>query len=55
MDEIVPFSMGESLFRAAREPKFFIPLKGAAHNDTYIVGGEEHFRTFAAFTGDSRI
>jgi fermentation-respiration switch protein FrsA (DUF1100 family) len=55
MDEIVPFSMGERLFRAAKEPKFFIRLKGAAHNDTYIVGGEEYFRTFAAFAGDSSI
>jgi fermentation-respiration switch protein FrsA (DUF1100 family) len=55
MDEIVPFSMGERLFRAAKEPKFFVALKGGAHNDTYIVGGEEYFGPFAAFARDSRL
>jgi fermentation-respiration switch protein FrsA (DUF1100 family) len=53
-DEIVPFSMGERLYRAAKEPKFFVPLKGGAHNDTYIVGGEEYFRPFAAFARNSK-
>jgi fermentation-respiration switch protein FrsA (DUF1100 family) len=53
-DEIVPFSMGEMLYGAARAPKFFFPLKGAGHNDTYIVGGEAYFQRFAAFARESR-
>ena len=53
-DEIVPFSMGERLYDAARAPKFFFPLKGAGHNDTYIVGGDAYFRRFAAFAMESR-
>ena len=48
-DEIVPFSMGKKLFKAAREPKSFYPLPGAGHNDTYLAGGEAYFKTFASF------
>jgi len=54
-DRIVPFSMGRKLFEAAREPKFFYPLKEAGHNDTYLVGGEKYFKTVSAFIRDSRI
>ena len=48
-DEIVPFSMGRALFEAAREPKTFLPLKGAGHNDTYVVGGERYFQALVEF------
>lgn len=48
-DEIVPHSMGRKLFEAAVEPKFFYAVKNAGHNDTFIVGGEAYFQTFAAF------
>ena len=34
-DEIVPFALGERLFAAAREPKRFLPVAGAGHNDIY--------------------
>ncbi|MEW6666022.1 MAG: alpha/beta hydrolase [Thermodesulfobacteriota bacterium] len=54
-DELVPFSMGEKLYQAARAPRFFYPIKGAAHNDTYLVGGEKYFQTFATFARHSRI
>jgi uncharacterized protein len=54
-DELVPFSMGEKLYQAARAPRFFYPIKGAAHNDTYVVGGEKYFQTFAMFARHSRI
>lgn len=54
-DEIVPFAMGKRLFEASEEPKYFYALKGAGHNDTYIVGGEAYFRKIAAFARDSRI
>ena len=54
-DEIVPFSMGQSLFEAAKMHKYFYPLKKAGHNDTYVEGGEEYFRIIAAFAKNGRI
>ena len=54
-DDIVPFSMGQKLYHTARPPKYFFPIKGAAHNDTYVVGGERYFQTLVSFAKDSRI
>jgi len=34
-DEIVPFELGERLFAAASEPKRFLRVRGAAHNDVF--------------------
>ncbi|HSV27048.1 MAG TPA: alpha/beta hydrolase, partial [Sedimentisphaerales bacterium] len=34
-DEIVPFDMGEELFRLAREPKKFVEIRGT-HNEGFI-------------------
>ncbi len=51
-DEIVPFRMGETLYAAAAEPKRFLPLDRAGHNDTYVVGGEPYFETLARFARD---
>lgn len=48
-DEIVPFSMGEKLYRLAPEPKRFHRIQGAGHNDTYLVGGAPYFDTLASF------
>ena len=48
-DEIVPFSMGERLFQAAPEPKIFHAVKGAGHNDTWVIGGKEYFETLTKF------
>ena len=54
-DEIVPFAMGRKLFQAARQPKYFYPIKKAGHNDTYFLGGAAYFKTLAAFVKDSEI
>lgn len=54
-DEIVPFSMGQELFKASKHPKYFSSIKGAGHNDTYLVEGKEYFQTIAAFAGESKI
>ena len=54
-DEIVPFQMGQSLFKAAQEPKYFLELSGAGHNDTYVKGGEDYFRAFTTFVKNGRI
>lgn len=48
-DEIVPFRMGEELYRLAPEPKSFYPIPGAGHNDTYFVGGKTYFDRLSAF------
>jgi fermentation-respiration switch protein FrsA (DUF1100 family) len=48
-DEIVPYSMGRELYDAANEPKSFYRIRGAGHNDTYIVGGERYFDALKSF------
>jgi fermentation-respiration switch protein FrsA (DUF1100 family) len=53
-DEIVPFSMGQKLFKAAADPKFFYPVKDAGHNDVFIVGGEKYFEIFAEFSRNAK-
>ena len=54
-DEIVPFSMGKRLFEASRDPKYFYTIKGAGHNDTFVVGGEKYFQDLAYFINNSRL
>ena len=48
-DEIVPFALGQRLFRAAPEPKAFEILEGAGHNDTVAVGGRPYFERIRRF------
>jgi fermentation-respiration switch protein FrsA (DUF1100 family) len=48
-DEIVPMAMGEKLFAATAEPKFFFPVEGAGHNDTYSIGGKPYLDAIERF------
>jgi hypothetical protein len=48
-DDVVPFESGRKLFEAAGEPKRFYTIRGAGHNDTYVVGGREYFRALREF------
>ncbi len=48
-DEIVPFQHGRRLFEAAREPKEFYGIKGAHHNDLYLVGGKAYLEILNRF------
>lgn len=48
-DNIIPFKLGKKLFDAAPEPKEFFEIIGAGHNDTYVVGGNEYFKTLDRF------
>jgi len=48
-DGVIPYSQGKRLYTAAPEPKKFYTIRGAGHNDTYIVGGEEYFATLKCF------
>ena len=54
-DEIVPFSMGERLFEAAKDRRYLFPINAATHNDTFVVGGEKYFETIASFAHQSKI
>ena len=46
-DRAVPFEQGERLFRAASEPKTFVAIPGAGHNDTFLVGGDDYWNAWA--------
>jgi uncharacterized protein len=48
-DDVVPFSQGERLFRAAQPPKRFVKLQGAHHNDTIDLRGSEYFGAVEEF------
>jgi fermentation-respiration switch protein FrsA (DUF1100 family) len=54
-DDLIPVSMGKRLFKAAKPPRYFFPVKDAGHNDTFIAGGREYLETIAAFAYHSRI
>lgn len=48
-DDVVPFAQGKKVFEAALEPKEFYTIRGAHHNDTYIVGGHAYFTVLKDF------
>lgn len=53
-DEIVPYEQGRKLYEAAPPPKGFFTIRGAGHNDTYLVGGERYFRRIETFLDSLR-
>lgn len=53
-DEIIPFEHGQNVFAAAHEPKQFYPIKGAGHNDTFIVGGNAYYERLRSFIENPR-
>ena len=48
-DEIVPFRLGQNLFKLAPGPKFFYAVPGAGHNDLLLVAGTEYARQLRMF------
>jgi fermentation-respiration switch protein FrsA (DUF1100 family) len=48
-DEIVPYRLGRELFEKASQPKEFVTLKGAHHNDTVMVGGPDYLARISRF------
>ncbi|KMY69221.1 alpha/beta hydrolase [Desulfocarbo indianensis] len=48
-DDIVPWELGRRLYEAAPDPKSWLSLPGAGHNDTYLVGGDGYFRAIREF------
>lgn len=39
-DPVLPFALGEEVFRLAREPKFFLRIDGACHEEAALVAPE---------------
>ena len=48
-DSLLPLAMGETLYKAAREPKFFLPVPGADHHDVHQAGGPAYYERLASF------
>lgn len=48
-DEVVPVAFGREVFDAAAEPKQFVLLPGAGHNDILMVSGHDYLDPLAAF------
>jgi fermentation-respiration switch protein FrsA (DUF1100 family) len=53
-DPVVPFSQGETLFHAAREPKNFVAFDEAGHADAFRVGGESYRNAWKALLASAR-
>lgn len=53
-DEIVPFALGEALYAAARDPKQFLRVEGAHHNDIFasreLIDRIAHFAVACSHT-----
>jgi fermentation-respiration switch protein FrsA (DUF1100 family) len=50
-DEIIPLRLGRSLFEAAPEPKSFIEIAGAGHNDLVETAGSSYRERLHEFYG----
>jgi uncharacterized protein len=48
-DEVVPPSQGYGVYELAASPKELYVIRGAAHNNTYIVGGAEYLDVWKRF------
>jgi hypothetical protein len=51
-DEVVPYELGRRLFAAAGEPKRWLDVPGAHHNDVYLAGGEPYLAALREFVSD---
>ncbi len=48
-DRVVPFKEGQALFEAANAPKTFYAMRGADHDNSYLVDGSGYFKTLLTF------
>jgi fermentation-respiration switch protein FrsA (DUF1100 family) len=48
-DTIIPFTMGQTLFDRANQPKRFYAVTGADHNEVAVVGGRAYMQAMDAF------
>ena len=47
-DEVIPYSHGQQIFKAAPEPKQFLKIQGG-HNDGFVISQDIYGSTFKAF------
>ncbi len=52
-DEVIPLAYGREVYEAAAEPKRFLSLPGAGHNDILSAGGRDYVETVAAFVHEA--
>lgn len=52
-DTMVPFEMGRRVYEAARDPRRFVEVEGADHNDLHLVGGRPYLDQLAAFLDEA--
>ncbi len=52
-DEIIPFRLGEKIFRAANEPKFFVRMR-SDHNSGFLMSQPDYERAIGAFLSAAR-
>lgn len=50
-DTVIPFSHGQKLFAAAREPKHRLWVKNTGHNDLLETAGDAYWNALAGFVG----
>ncbi len=50
-DEIIPFRLGEKIFQAASEPKFFFRMKGG-HNNGFVMSQPGYELALGVFVSD---
>ena len=48
-DEVVPLEQAKRLYAAANEPKQLYVVRGAEHNNTYVIGGAAYFDVWSRF------
>jgi hypothetical protein len=48
-DEVVPYSQGQAVFKAAPQPKQFWTIRGGGHNNIVAAGGTEYAERLRAF------
>ena len=48
-DEVVPYRQGRAVFEAASEPKVFVTIPGARHNDAHETDGATYWGAWTAF------
>jgi fermentation-respiration switch protein FrsA (DUF1100 family) len=53
LDEIIPIDLGRALFEKASEPKRFVQLSGAHHNDTFETAFDQQVEAITGFLSDS--
>lgn len=48
-DSIIPIRLGRKLYEQANDPKSFVPLEGAGHNNISIVAGQQYRQAIKNF------